>query len=468
MRATSVRAVPSETSTGERTGDDPATRLRDTAMQRMRAARPQPRAGDDAREASAPPGAGTDDEPPGDGGPAGQLVAAYRRTLAGEPPGVPETGGSLVGVWSSGSLVYDRGGVPYLGCGGFGGYTLGYRHPRVVEAVGRSRTAPPRHRGVRCGDESARTLLEVCPSALSHVRFTSGGAEAVAAALELARRSGREHVISTSWRDRAPGDDAPGRPAEWEQVAFGDARVLATRLAALGPRRATVLVQPARATAGVAVPPPGYLRAVRRACDAHGALLVLDEIRTGLGRLGYWWGCESEDLTPDILLAGKALGGGVLPVAAMISTRKLAGLTGGGRAPRVSGPLASDPMAMAAVTATIAAIRDEDVIARAARLGVRLLSDIRRTMIRTLPGAVREIRGRGLLIGLEFLRQDIARAFAGRLLRERVVAHYSGGARPTVRFTPPATLSDPEYRWLLRAVEVAARSVHALAVPAAR
>ncbi len=405
------------------------------------------------------PRADADHEAPA-ASPGAQLVAAYQRALADEPAGVPETGQSPTAVWSAGSLVYDRTGVPYLGCGGFGGYTLGYRHPNVVKAVGASRATRTRGRGGRPGDETARALLAVCPSALSHVRFTASGAEAVSVAVELARRAGRDQIISLAVSRggaAADGDDRHTAP-------FGDTHALAARLGAIGKNRAAVFVQPARATAGVALPPPGYLRAVRRVCDAHGALLVVDEIRTGLGRLGYWWGCESEDLTPDILLAGKALGGGVLPVAAMISTRKLAGISGGGRAPRVSGPLASNPLAMAAVQATIATTRDEHVVERAARLGVRLLGEIRRTMIRTLPGAVREIRGRGLLIGLEFLRQDIAGAFANRLLRERVVTHYSGGAHPTVRFTPPASLTDPEIRWLLRGIEVAARSAGALAL----
>jgi putrescine aminotransferase len=240
-------------------------------------------------------------------------------------------------------------------------------------------------------------------------------------------------------------------------VPFGDANALSDALDRYGDR-ACVIVEPVQAEGGVIVPPDGYLRDVRTACDRAGALMILDEIQTGCGRLGTWWGADREGISPDMLLAGKALGGGVMPVAAVVAT------------PEVFAPLDRDPLlhtstfggnplAMAAVRETLAVIREENLPARAGELGDRILQRCRRIVAECCPGLVTDVRGVGLLIGIEFRVDHVAGNFILELLRRNVLVCHSLNAHRVVRMTPPAILSDEECLWLLEALREAAAAV---------
>jgi putrescine aminotransferase len=196
-------------------------------------------------------------------------------------------------------------------------------------------------------------------------------------------------------------------------------------------------------------------------CSAHGALLVVDEVQTGLGRLGRWWGIERDGVVPDVVVAGKALGGGVLPVSAIVTRAEhfgpfrlsphQAGSTFGGY-----------PLGAAAVCATIATMRAEGIVAAAQRTGATvagLLAAATRPAVED--ATVRDVRGIGLLHGIEFAHARSAMTFANALLQAGVVCSYSSATWRTVRLTPPAILDSEAVVTLEHALTQAIGTVRA-------
>jgi putrescine aminotransferase len=229
--------------------------------------------------------------------------------------------------------------------------------------------------------------------------------------------------------------------------------------------QSAVLLEPIQAEGGVRLPPDGYLRQVRQACTEAGAVMILDEIQSGMGRLGTWWGADLAGVTPDVLLTGKVLGGGVMPVGGVVASEQLF-------APLNADPLlhsstfAGNPLAAAAVTATIGAIKAEGLIQRARELGQRVCALAADAVTAHCPHLVTEVRGEGLLIGIDFVSPDAAAEFLIGLLDSRVIPSYSLNSANVLRLTPPAILDAADIDWLGHALISAARHV-ARAMPTA-
>ncbi|WP_433326882.1 aspartate aminotransferase family protein [Spirillospora sp. CA-294931] len=399
-----------------------------------------------------------------------EIIGGYERHVGRAAARLAERAGLPVEVSSEGARVRDEHGREYLDCGGYGVFILGHRHPAVTGAVRRQLDRHPLGtRSLLSGElaEAARRLAGAAPAGLERVYFTCTGAEAVETALKLARAAGRRRVVAMtggfhgktlgalSVTDRL-AFQAPFRPLlpDVSTVPFGDAERLREALA--GDGGAAVILEPVQGEGGVRVPPSGYLRAVAEACREAGATLIVDEIQTGLGRLGAWWGCEAEDVRPDLLLAGKGLGGGVLPVGAVIATEEaFAPLDRNARLH--SSTFSGYPLGMAAVIATLETLEREEIPSRAASLGKRLHDRVNEAAGPAGPGIVREVRGRGLLIGVELTHPRLAGSLMGALLDQRIIASHSLGADTVVRFTPPAILSDEEVAWFGRGVTAAMR-----------
>ncbi len=190
-------------------------------------------------------------------------------------------------------------------------------------------------------------------------------------------------------------------------------------------------------------------------------LLIFDEIATGLGRTGLWWECAREAVVPDMILAGKPLSGGVVPVGAVIaSDRAFAPFD---RDPHIhSATFAGAGIAMAAAQATLEVLEQDDVPTRARELGARLRAGLAQALEGALEaGLVREIRGRGLLIGVELDSPQLAGEFELELLARGVIPDHSLNHHAVVRFTPSAYMSDGEAEWLLSAARGALSTVGA-------
>jgi putrescine aminotransferase len=184
----------------------------------------------------------------------------------------------------------------------------------------------------------------------------------------------------------------------------------------------------------------------------------VDEIQTGLGRLGIWWGIEREGIVPDVMLVGKGLSGGVVPVAAAVATADAYAVLN--RDPFLhSSTFAGSPLAMAAVCATLEAMEDEQIVARASLLGRIILDGIARIESLAPGGIVTEVRARGLLIGIEFASPGAAADFVLELLERRVIVNHSLNCHNVVRLTPPAVMSQADLEWLMDALESSANAV---------
>lgn len=403
---------------------------------------------------------------------AAAVIDDLRRHVSTGRASLAELIGGHVEVRSHGSKVVDAAGREFLDCGGYGVFILGHCHPRVVAAVceqverhplATRLFAEPRQA------QAAAALAARAPAGLERVHFVNSGAEATEAAIKIARTQGKRRLVTTTrgFHGKTLGAlsvtarevyQAPFRPLlpDVTEVPFGDAAALAGALGTLDD--CCVILEPVQGEGGVICPPAGYLSEVQALCRRHGAFLVLDEIQTGLGRLGSWWGADAEGIVPDVMLVGKGLSGGVVGVAAAIATPAAYAVLD--RDPFLhSSTFAGAPVAMAAACATLEVIEDEDVVERARVLGDRLLAEISALDAFAAGGPVTEVRGRGLLIGMEFAQPHHAAELVLELLDRRVIVNSALNNNNVVRLTPPAIMDESDVGWLLEALDKAGKAV---------
>jgi putrescine aminotransferase len=405
-----------------------------------------------------------------------ETVAAYRQHVNRGMAQLFELMNSPMEVCSSGpNFIEDERGVQYLDCAGYCVFLLGHRHPGVLAAVQEQLAKHPVSSRVLINGPlavAATRLAEVAPSGLEYVWFGNSGAEVVEAALKLAAANGRRRWVSMEggYHGKSLGAlSVTGREAYRAPFAsilphvdflpYGDIGALQRRLAGTD-GDSTVIIEALQSEAGVIIPENGYLKAVSDMCHYHGAFLIVDEISTGMGRTGAWWRCQTECMEPDMLLAGKALGGGILPVSALIATA--AAFRPFNKEPLLhTATFSGSPLACAAVVASIAAVGNDDVISKAERIGAMLLSEIRSLAAQHEDTCVSAVRGAGLLIGIEFQEEHHAGDFMLEMMDRRVLVCHSLNAHRVVRLTPPATLTNGDVRQLLTAI---AESFAALAL----
>jgi ornithine--oxo-acid transaminase len=356
---------------------------------------------------------------------------------------------------AEGAWVTDVDGRRYLDAlAGYSALNFGHRHPALiaaaVEQLGRVTLTSRAFRHDRfaefCGKLAGLTGMDA-------VLPMNTGAEAVETAIKLARRwgyrvrgvpadratiivmDGNFHgrtttIVGFSSDPSARDGFGPFGPG-FVSVPFGDAAALA---AAIDDTTAAVLVEPIQGEAGVVVPPAGYLREVRRITRDRGVLMIADEVQSGLGRTGATFACDLEDVSPDVILLGKALGGGVVPVSAVAARRAVMDVfTPGSHGSTFGG----NPLACAVASAVVDLLEDGTYQRRARDLGERLHAGLR-----GLPDAyVREVRSIGLWAGIELHGPD-ARAVCHRLLERGVLAKDTHAT--TVRLAPPLCVTADE------------------------
>jgi acetylornithine/LysW-gamma-L-lysine aminotransferase len=308
----------------------------------------------------------------------------------------------------------------------------------------------------------ARALAEVLPPHLPHVFLANSGAEAVDGALKFARlATGRPAFVATTkgFHGRTIG----ALSVTWEpkyregfhpllettHVPFNNVAALD---AAVGESTAAVIVEPVQGESGVNIGTPEFLQAAQRICRERGALLILDEIQTGFGRTGRWFGLEHASLEPDIVCLAKGLGGG-FPMGALAYTKAIRDVLSPGAHGSTFG---GSPLACAAGRAALAVYREEQLIERSATLGERM----RRSLEAALDGVpvVRDIRGLGLMIAIE-LRTKVAPVLKSLMLDQAVIALPAG---PTVlRLLPPLVIGEAEIDLGVDAIGRAIRELQA-------
>lgn len=322
--------------------------------------------------------------------------------------------------YAEGVYVWDTEGKRYLDfLGLYGTLSLGHRHPRVVEAVKRQLDRMPMSVRVLVSEPTARLaarLAELTPGSLSASFFGNSGAEAVEAALKFARFfTGKPGLITTEngYHGKTLGALSVTPKEAYQRLArplvpgvkvipFGDAQALER---AIDEKTAAFIVEPIQGEGGIRIPPEGYLKEVRRITQERGVLLILDEVQTGLGRTGKLWAAEWEGIAPDLLTSAKALGGGVMPISATVARPEIFEILR--KEPLIhSSTFGGNPLAAAAALAALEVILEEGLPQRAHELGTRFLSELQK-LAEAHPSLLQEVRGRGLMIGLEFTDADI-------------------------------------------------------------
>ncbi len=366
--------------------------------------------------------------------------------------------------WSDeGSCFKDVNGKEYIDClGGFGIYNVGHRNPKVLKVV----QDQLQHQALHSQDlldplraMLGKVLAEITPGDLKYSFFTNSGTESVEAALKIAKMySDRTTFISTTRAFHGKSLGSLSGTAKgvfrkpflplipgFRHVPFGDIEMMRKTFEVcqfVGEDVAAVILEPIQGEGGIILPPQNYLKEVRALCDEYGALLILDEVQTGMGRTGKMFAAELYNVEPDILCLAKAFGGGIVPAGAVIANEKtfkslfdnpfMHTTTFGG-----------NPLACAAALATIKVLIEEDLPTRAAEVGKYLLSGLRETTV-GYEDKVMEIRGQGLMIGIEFHSDEVGYEFSKGMFDEGVLVAGTLVNSKTIRIEPPLTISYSE------------------------
>ena len=383
---------------------------------------------------------------------------------------VMKLSGSPIEVRALGTTIWDHAGKAYLDfAGGYGVFTLGHSHPRIVAAV-RAQLDRMSLSGKTMFDPQAgrlaRELAAIAPGDLGISFFSNSGAEAVEAALKLARAATRRAKIvaahnayhgKTLGALAASGRDAFKAPfgpllADVVHVPYGDARALEAEVAGA----AAFIVEPVQGEGGIVVPPRGYLRRAREACDAAGALLIADEVQTGLGRCGYTFACERDGIVPDVMTLAKGLSGGVMPIGATVA-RPSVWHAAYGQAPLAhTSTFGGNPLACAAALAALEVLRDDDLVRAARERGEQLLAGAR-AVVQTYPTVLREARGLGLLVGVELRSEGYGGTIVPEMLKRGVTAAWTLNMQRVIRLEPPLIVTPDEVEHALDAFEAGVR-----------
>ncbi len=369
-------------------------------------------------------------------------------------------------VRGQGMRVWDADGRQYLDfLAGIAVCNLGHCHPHVTDAI-REQAGRLLHVSnlyhIEPQARLAKLLVE--NTFADRAFFCNSGAEANEAAIKLARKwqkdrgqKERHEIVSAtmSFHGRtlatltATGQDKVKTgfdplPTGFHYVPYDDADALA---AAVGPKTAAVFLEPVQGEGGVRVPSPGYLKAARELCSAREALLVFDEVQTGVGRTGTFLAAERDGVTPDLCSLAKGLGGGVA-IGALLATERVARSFGPGTHATTFG---GNPLAAAAALAAVRTVLGEGLLPHCRRMGEYLVHGLRE-VARGNP-AVKDVRGQGLLVGME-LAEGLPAADLVKDLMERGFLVGSAGER-VLRLAPPLIVEKEEIDALLAALDEA-------------
>ena len=233
-------------------------------------------------------------------------------------------------------------------------------------------------------------------------------------------------------------------------VPFGDAQALEEAITA---EIGAVILEPIQGEGGVILPPDDYLAQVRAICDRHGLLLILDEVTCGLGRTGAWFGCDHYGVEPDIMCLAKALGGGVMPIGAFIARPEIFELFDAN--PYIhSSTFGGNPLACSAAIAAITVIKEEGLVEQAAAKGAAIIAYLQ-DLQREFPDVIAEVRGKGLLIGVEMAKEGAGGLIISELLNRQVLAIHSLNNAKVIRLLPPAVINAEEIQQVLAAFRAA-------------
>lgn len=349
-----------------------------------------------------------------------------------------------------GCFIKDSNGTEFIDClGGYGMFALGHRHPRVVAAVEKALHSMP-----MCGKvlfnrpmaDLAEALAAIAPGELQYSFFVNSGTEAVEGCLKFARLATKRTkfvAAKGAFHGKTMGSlTATGRElyrdpfkpllGGFTHVEYGNSAELAE---AVDEDTAAVILEPIQGEGGIILPPDGYLKTVEELCRAKGALFIADEVQTGIGRTGRWFGVDHEGVHPDLMAVAKALGGGVVPVGAIIgSQRAWEGLI---EAPFLhTSTFGGNQLACAAGLAAIDVIKEEGLLQKAESAGNYLKTGLLK-IAAEFPEVIKEVRGRGMMLGIELTREGAGGMLMSLMIIKHVIVAYTLNNPKVIRMEPP-------------------------------
>ncbi|MEW5884674.1 MAG: aspartate aminotransferase family protein [Armatimonadota bacterium] len=359
---------------------------------------------------------------------------------------------------AEGMYVYDQEGNAYLDClGGYGVFALGHRHPKVVEAAKAALDSMPLSSKVFFNEKMAKLaerLASITPDGLQYSFFVNSGTEAVEAALKFARHyrgrpvfvatDGGYHgktfgSVSVTGREKYRTPFEPLLPGALF-VPFGDLDALKE---VVSEQTAAVIVEPVQGEGGIHVAPPGYLNAAAEIAHSAGALLILDEVQTGMGRTGKMFAAEHEGVQPDLMTLAKALGGGVVPIGALVGTGEVWEQVLSENPLLHTSTFGGNPLACSCALAALDVVEQERLPQRAAERGNQMKQGLGQ-VASTRPDLIAEVRGIGLMLGVEFAMDEVAELVIAHLLKRGVIAAYTLNNPRVIRFEPPLIITEQE------------------------
>ncbi|MEM2895962.1 MAG: aspartate aminotransferase family protein [Candidatus Bathyarchaeia archaeon] len=355
----------------------------------------------------------------------------------------------VVIVKGLGARVWDINGSEYIDCmSGYGVALIGHSHPKVNAAIKEQIERLIICHGSLYNDARAKflkKLVEILPEGLDKVFLSNSGSEAVECAIKLARKySGKKEIVamigafhgktfgalSATWNKKYR---EPFEPllSDFKHIPYGNIESVEE---AVTENTAGVLVEPIQGEGGVKVPPSGFLNGLREICDKKKVLLIIDEVQTGFGRTGKMWACEHWKVTPDIMCFGKAVAGGI-PMGITVAKESIMDSLKVGEHSTTFG---GNPLACAAASATLDVIIEENLPERAKELGDYFKT--RLNEIKNRHKVIREVRGLGLMIGVE-CRFDVYNIIMSMLKRKIIILD---AGRNVLRFLPPLVISKED------------------------
>jgi len=370
-----------------------------------------------------------------------------------------------------GAVFRDVNGKEFIDMlGGFGIYNVGHRHPKVLKAVRDQLEKQAIHSQELI--DPLRTYLAhlvslITPGDLNFAFLTNSGTESVEGCLKMAMlATGRHHFIGAigGFHGKSLGSlggtskavfREPFLPLlNWSHVPFGNIEALKVMMESCdfsGDRVAAVVLEPIQGEGGINVAPAGYLKAARELCDKYGAMLVFDEIQSGMGRTGKMFACEYDGVVPDLMALGKGFGGGVMPIGACVGTAKtwekyienpfLHTTTFGG-----------NPLACAAAIATIHVLLEEKLPQEAKKKEEYLLPKLNE-IAKRYPEIMVGARGRGLMLGMEFKDNELGYEVAKNLFERNILISGTYINARVLRIEPPLVISYEQLDKFLQVLE---------------
>ena len=358
-----------------------------------------------------------------------------------------------------GAHVWDADGKEYIDCmGGYGVAIVGHQNKRVVKAIKEQvDKIITVHSSLynKTREEFLKTLIGLAPKGLTQVHLNNSGAEAIEAAIKFARKfTGKKGMVAMkgSYHGKTLGALSLTFNPKYkkafeplvEKVSFASFGDIESLRSTIDEDTAFVILEPIQGESGIIVAPDGFLQEVRKLCDEKGILLIFDEIQAGLGRTGRLWACEHWNTAPDILCLAKGIAGGVPMCATLVRPDILASMSKGEHSSTFGG----NPLSCAAGIATLQALTQDGLIENAEKMGKIFREGLEK--LKEKHTMIREIRGRGLMIGVElkFEVKDILM----NLMKEGVLMLYSG--RNILRILPPLVISKEDITKVLETLDM--------------